>query len=178
MKIHADFGRKFPSRTLWRGPTWNCPLQALCCAPRLPGESTFRGGEKGEKAPREGEGVECHHGDLYPARQNHHTRIQTIKSWKRKCKCHFSDLIRILEKSKCNRSVLATCRSAMANSLASIFWGLPWPTHRTWDRVAARIITLHPITYLTQGNKFRKQLRSVGVSVLGGNEIDNNWKCV
>ena len=31
------------------------PLQAVCCAVRSTEKSTFRGGEKGEKAPRKGE---------------------------------------------------------------------------------------------------------------------------
>ena len=44
--FHADFGKESPSQSLWRGPAWNCPLQALCCATRLTEQSTFCREEK------------------------------------------------------------------------------------------------------------------------------------
>ena len=52
--FYADFGKEFPSRTFWRDPETG-PLQALCSALRSTEQSTSRGGEKGEKVPREGE---------------------------------------------------------------------------------------------------------------------------
>ena len=45
--FHADFGKEFPSPTLWRGP------QDLCCALCSTEQSTFReGGAQQEKVPR------------------------------------------------------------------------------------------------------------------------------
>ena len=54
--LYEDFGKEFPSRNLWKGPSLRpAPLQALCCALCPTEQSTFLGGEKGEKVPRKGE---------------------------------------------------------------------------------------------------------------------------
>ena len=55
--FHSDFGKEFPSRTFWRGPSRDCPSPSSVMCPLLytAEQSTFRGGEKGEKVPRKGE---------------------------------------------------------------------------------------------------------------------------
>ena len=51
--FHADFGKEIPSRTLWRGPSWNCPLSKLCTVPfALQNRALFEG-EKRVKRSRE-----------------------------------------------------------------------------------------------------------------------------
>ena len=52
--FHADFGKEFPSRTLWRGPSWNCPSPSCVLCTLLYRTEHFRGGEK---VPRKGEEV-------------------------------------------------------------------------------------------------------------------------
>ena len=43
--FHADFGKEFPSRNLWRGPSRNCPSPSSALCPFSTEQSTFRGGE-------------------------------------------------------------------------------------------------------------------------------------
>ena len=33
--FYTDFGKEFPSRTLWRGPSWNCPCPSSVLCPKL-----------------------------------------------------------------------------------------------------------------------------------------------
>ena len=53
--FHADFRKKFPSRTLCRGPSWNCPSPSCALCPSLYRTEHFSREEKGEKAPRKSE---------------------------------------------------------------------------------------------------------------------------
>ena len=51
--FHADFGKEFPSRTLWRGACRSCPSPSSALYPFLYRTEHFS--EKGEKVPRKGE---------------------------------------------------------------------------------------------------------------------------
>ena len=57
--FHADFGKEFPSRNLWRGPSRNCPFPSSVLCPLLYRTEHFSRGEKGEKGAekRGGKGV-------------------------------------------------------------------------------------------------------------------------
>ena len=47
--FHADFGKGFPSRTLWRGPSWKCPSPRSVLCPLLYGTMQFSTGRTGRK---------------------------------------------------------------------------------------------------------------------------------
>ena len=64
--FHADFGKEFPSRNLWRGPSWNCPFPSSALCPLLYRKEDFsrakicrkkgrkRGGQqKGQKGKKD-----------------------------------------------------------------------------------------------------------------------------
>ena len=53
--FHADFGKEFPSRTLWRGASRSCPSPSSTLYPFLYRIEHFSRGRKGEKVPRKGE---------------------------------------------------------------------------------------------------------------------------
>ena len=53
--FHADFGKEFPSRTLWRDPSRNCPSPSSAVCPLLYRTDHFSRGENGENVPRKGE---------------------------------------------------------------------------------------------------------------------------
>ena len=57
--FHADFGKEFPSRTLWRGPSWNCPSPSSVLCPLLYRTEHFSRWRKGQKGAekRGGRGV-------------------------------------------------------------------------------------------------------------------------
>ena len=47
--FHVDFGKEFPSRTLWRGPSWHCPFPSCVLCPLLYRTGHFSKGEKRAK---------------------------------------------------------------------------------------------------------------------------------
>ena len=51
--FRADFGKEFPSRTLWRGPSRNCPSPSSALCPLLYRTHPFAQGIKGAKMCRE-----------------------------------------------------------------------------------------------------------------------------
>ena len=53
--FHEDFGKGFPSRTLWRGPPWNCPSPSSVLCHLLYRTEQVSRGEKGDKVPWKGE---------------------------------------------------------------------------------------------------------------------------
>ena len=55
----ADFGKEFPSRTLWRGPSWNCPSPSSVLCPLLYRTERYSRGRAGRKGAqkRGGRGV-------------------------------------------------------------------------------------------------------------------------
>ena len=57
--FHADFGKEFPSRNLWRGPSQNCPSPSSALYPFLYRTEHFSRGGKGRKyaEKRGGRGV-------------------------------------------------------------------------------------------------------------------------
>ena len=57
--FHADFGKEFPSRTLWRGPSWNCPSPRSVLCPWLYRTEHFSRGRTGRQGAqkRRGRGV-------------------------------------------------------------------------------------------------------------------------
>ena len=55
----ADFGKEFPSRTLWKGPSWTCPIPSSVLCNLLYRIEHFSRGRKGQKGGerRGGRGV-------------------------------------------------------------------------------------------------------------------------
>ena len=47
--FHADFGKEFPSRTLWRGASRSCPSPSSALYPFLYRTEHFSRGRKGQK---------------------------------------------------------------------------------------------------------------------------------
>ena len=47
--FHADFGKEFPSRTFWRGPSWDCPSPSSVLCHLLFRTEHFSMGRKGRK---------------------------------------------------------------------------------------------------------------------------------
>ena len=53
--FHADFGKEFPSRTLWRDPSRNCPSPSSALCPLLYRTEHVSRGKNGKNVPRKGE---------------------------------------------------------------------------------------------------------------------------
>ena len=53
--FHADFGKEIPSRTLWRGRSWNCPSPKLCAVPfALQNRALFEGEQRVKRSREKG----------------------------------------------------------------------------------------------------------------------------
>ena len=52
--FHADFGKEFPSRTLWRGLSSNCPSPTSVVRPLLYRTEHFSRGKRGRKGAKKG----------------------------------------------------------------------------------------------------------------------------
>ena len=50
--LYVDFGKEFPSRTVWRGPSRRCPSPSSALCALLYRAEHFSRGEKGDKVPR------------------------------------------------------------------------------------------------------------------------------
>ena len=72
--FHADFGKEFPSRNLWRGPSWNCPSPSPCAVPfalqnkALFGRGVANKGGKKERRMREDRSEKVNSSDAFEVR--------------------------------------------------------------------------------------------------------------